>query len=263
MAQPVEYVLDVGQSEILYFPLYSIQGACQADLVSADEAEKTDPGKSGTFSREEVSQIRREYCLGGLTREDLNPDPFAQFEKWFEQACQVGIQDPNAMSLATAGAGGRVTLRTVLLKGMDSRGFAFYTNLESTKARQMAENPQVSLLFPWLVLERQVIVTGQVETLSKGEILKYFLTRPLDSQLAAWSSPQSRVISSRSLLEMKFSEMKRKFSEGKVPVPSFWGGYRVVPETLEFWQGRPNRLHDRFVYSREEGNSWRLERMAP
>jgi pyridoxamine 5'-phosphate oxidase len=237
--------------------------------VSATDSKANDGIQSagrapGTFTPDEISRMRREYARGGLQREDLNCDPFAQFEIWFMQACEAGLLEPNAMSLATASPEGQPTLRTVLLKQFDHRGFVFFTNLESTKAKQLTVNPQASLLFPWLALERQVIILGAVERISTGEVLKYFVSRPFGSQLAAWSSPQSSVITSRGLLEMKFEEMKRKFSEGKVPLPSFWGGYRVLPRSFEFWQGRPNRLHDRFLYSREGGkNDWKLERLAP
>jgi pyridoxamine 5'-phosphate oxidase len=167
------------------------------------------------------------------------------------------------MSLATAGADGHPLLRTVLLKGLDARGFVFFTNLESRKARQLAENPHASLLFPWLLLERQVIVTGPVEKLSTAEVLKYFLSRPRDSQLAAWASAQSTVIASRKVLEMEWARMKARFGAGEVPLPSFWGGFRVKPETIEFWQGRQSRLHDRFEYKRQQDGAWRLDRLAP
>jgi len=207
--------------------------------------------------------MRRDYAEHGLRREDLDADPIRQFERWFQEACSAGLLEPNAMSLATSSADGRPTLRTVLLKGFDSRGFVFFTNLESTKARQIAENNRVALLFPWIALERQVSITGSAEKLGSMEVLRYFITRPFGSQLAAWTSPQSRVITSRSILEGKLAEMKRKFSEGKVPVPSFWGGYRVSPHTIEFWQGRTNRLHDRFQYSLEPDGSWSCQRLAP
>lgn len=167
------------------------------------------------------------------------------------------------MSLATAWKDGRPLVRTVLLKGVDSRGFVFYTNLESRKARQLAENPNASLLFPWLALERQVIVTGPVSRLSTIEALKYFAIRPRDSQISAWASPQSSKISSRRFLEIEWENMKRKFGEGKVPLPPFWGGYRVAPETVEFWQGGQNRLHDRFEYTRQSNGSWTIDRLAP
>ena len=154
-------------------------------------------------------------------------------------------------------------LRTVLCKGYDRSGFIFYTNIESTKATQIAANANVSLLFPWLQLERQVIINGTAERMSAGEVLKYFVTRPFESRLAAWTSQQSSIVTTRKLLEMKFAEMKRKFADGEVPVPSFWGGFRVKPRTIEFWQGRPSRLHDRFLYSRGESDRWKIERLAP
>ena len=210
--------------------------------------------------------MRREYGRDGLVREELHDDPFAQFEVWFKEAREAGVIEPNAMSLATATPEGRTSLRTVLMKGFDQHGFVFYTNLESTKSRQIQSNPRVSLLFPWLLLERQVIVNGTAEKLSSREALKYFLTRPYGSQLAAWTSPQSSVVTTRGLLEAKLEEIKRKFSEGRVPLPSFWGGYRVTPRTVEFWQGRPNRLHDRFLYTRvddEASGPWKIERLAP
>ena len=167
------------------------------------------------------------------------------------------------MSLATVGADGCPLVRTVLLKGLDARGFVFFTNLESRKARQIGENSHVSMLFPWLPLERQVIVTGTAARLSMGESLKYFLTRPRDSKLGAWASQQSRVISTRKVLEMEWAHLKAKFAAGEVPMPSFWGGFRVQPETVEFWQGGANRLHDRFQYSRQGDGTWRIERLAP
>ncbi len=207
--------------------------------------------------------MRRDYSAAPLHRRDLKPDPFDQFGQWFEEACASGIPEPNAMSLATVGADGRPTLRTVLLKKWDRDGFVFFTNLESRKARQIAENPNVALLFPWLALQRQVAITGPAERLPTAEVLAYFITRPLDSQLAAWASPQSRVISARALLEAKWEEMKRKFREGRVPLPSFWGGYRVRPRDFEFWQGRPSRLHDRFLYTPRPDGGWQIERLAP
>jgi pyridoxamine 5'-phosphate oxidase len=207
--------------------------------------------------------MRRDYGLAQLRREDLHADPIAQFEKWLGEAAREQIVEPNAMSLATVGSDGRPLVRTVLLKALDVRGFVFFTNLESRKARQIAENPHVSLLFPWLPLERQVIVTGVAAKLSAGESLKYFLTRPHDSQLAAWASRQSRVVSSRKLLEIEWEHLKAKFKAGKVPLPSFWGGFRVKPETIEFWQGGPIRLHDRFQYSRQADDGWVIERLAP
>jgi pyridoxamine 5'-phosphate oxidase len=210
-----------------------------------------------------LADIRTAYTRGQLRRADLHEDPIEQFNRWLKDACDAGIAEPTAMSLATAGDDGRPTLRTVLLKGLDARGFVFFSNLESRKALQLAQNPNVALLFPWLPLERQVAVTGPVEKLSSAEVLKYFLTRPRDSQLAAWASRQSTVISSRKILEMEWAQMKAKFGAGQVPLPSFWGGYRVKPQTIEFWQGRQNRLHDRFEYTLEPDGAWRLDRLAP
>jgi pyridoxamine 5'-phosphate oxidase len=206
---------------------------------------------------------RSEYTRGELHRADLNPSPFEQFALWFGQAAQAGVKEHNAMSLATVGSDGRPLVRTVLLKSYDDRGFVFYTNLESRKARQISENAYVSLLFPWLTLERQVIISGAAERVSTAETLTYFVTRPRGSQLGAWVSQQSSVITTRKLLEMKWEELKRKFGEGEIPLPSWWGGYRVVPREIEFWQGRPSRLHDRFMYSRQPDSSWTIARLAP
>ena len=208
-------------------------------------------------------ETRSEYARGELDLDQLKPSPFDQFALWFGQAMEAKVIEPNAMSLATAGADERPLVRTVLMKSYDERGFVFYTNLESRKARQMAENANVSLLFPWLALERQVIVGGSVERVSTAETLAYFMTRPRGSQLGAWVSAQSSVITTRSLLEQKLEEMKRKFAEGLVPLPSFWGGYRVAPREIEFWQGRRSRLHDRFLYARQPDGSWRIDRLAP
>jgi pyridoxamine-phosphate oxidase len=209
------------------------------------------------------ANLRENYESGALHREDLDADPVVQFRKWFEEAVASGkVCEPNAMTLATANAAGRVTARTVLLKAYDEKGFVFFTNYTSVKARQIAENPQVALLFPWLPLERQVSIQGRAERISAAESLAYFVSRPFTSRVGAWVSHQSRVISSRKLLEMKFEEMRRKFANGEVPLPDFWGGYRVVPEAVEFWQGRTSRLHDRFLYTRE-GGGWRIDRLSP
>jgi pyridoxamine 5'-phosphate oxidase len=211
----------------------------------------------------ELEDFRREYLQAGLHRKDLSPDPIEQFESWLAQAVAGGITDPTAMVLATVEAGARPWQRIVLLKDFGHQGFVFYTNLESRKARAIAENPCVSLLFPWNVLERQVIVAGRVERLSMKETARYFLSRPRESQLAAWASAQSRPLSARLVLEQKMAEMKDKFSQGKIPLPGFWGGFRVVPEQVEFWQGGANRLHDRFLYSRQGDLDWSIERLAP
>ena len=210
----------------------------------------------------DLSDFRKEYSDRGLHREDLDADPMLQFERWFRQATELQLHEPNAMSLATADAAGRPLLRTVLLKYFDHRGFVFFTNYESRKARHIAENPHVSLLFPWIPLERQVVVQGRAEKIPAAESLKYFTSRPRESQLGAWVSNQSSVISSRKLLLAKLAEIRDKFSHGEIPLPSFWGGFRVVPDHIEFWQGGSARLHDRFLYRRED-DAWNIERLSP
>ena len=210
-----------------------------------------------------LEELRRNYASRSLDLADLQPDPFAQFDTWMREAIETQLLEPNAMSLATVGPAGAPSLRTVLLKGFDARGFVFYTNYASRKARDLAANAQVALLFQWLPLERQVSVTGRAEKISAVESLKYFLTRPRDSQIGAWASRQSEVITTRSLLEQKFAEMKAKFAAGEIPLPSDWGGYRVTPATFEFWQGRPSRLHDRFRYGRPDDGTWQIERLMP
>jgi pyridoxamine 5'-phosphate oxidase len=211
----------------------------------------------------DIAAMRAEYTKGELNREDLKANPIEQFAAWFDQACKAGILEPNAMSLATVSSSGEPSLRTVLLKSYDANGFLFFTNLESQKAREIAGNNHVALLFPWLLLERQVIIRGTAERISMAETLKYFLTRPRGSQLAAWISLQSSVISSRKVLEMQWEQMKRNFEGGQIPLPSFWGGFRVKPAKIEFWQGRASRLHDRFLYSAQTSGGWNIERISP
>lgn len=210
----------------------------------------------------DLSDFRKEYSAKGLHREDLDENPIRQFERWFKQAVELEVHEPNAMSLATVDPDGMPLLRTVLLKYFGPTGFVFFTNYESRKAAHIAANPRVSLLFPWITLERQVVVQGRAERIGTAESLRYFATRPRESQIGAWVSNQSSVVSSRKLLMQKLDELKRKFSEGEVPLPSFWGGFRVVPETIEFWQGGPARLHDRFLYVRQ-GDDWAIERLSP
>ena len=211
----------------------------------------------------DVSDLRRSATGPALEREDLHQEPIVQFEHWFRDACEAISMEPNAMSLATVDDAGRPSTRTVLLKSFDEHGFVFYTNLESVKAEHIAANPEVSLLFFWREFARQVSIRGTAEKIPTSETLKYFMTRPRGSQIGAWISAQSTVISSRSLLEAKFEEMKRKFADKEVPLPSFWGGYRVAPLEMEFWQGRENRLHDRFLYTRQTDDGWRIDRLAP
>jgi pyridoxamine 5'-phosphate oxidase len=212
-------------------------------------------------SHPDVAELRRNYTRDGLRRADLSDDPVAQFRQWFGEAVAAELVEPNAMVLATTN-GQRPSARTVLLKAYDERGFVFFTNYESRKARDIAADANVSLLFPWYPLERQVGILGHAERISAAESLAYFASRPHGSRLGAWVSQQSAVINSRRFLEMKWDEMKRKFADGEIPLPSFWGGIRVVPTEIEFWQGRENRLHDRFRYTRA-GDAWTIERLAP
>ncbi|MCT0229920.1 pyridoxamine 5'-phosphate oxidase [Synechococcus sp. CS-1324] len=218
------------------------------------------------------AQLRRDYRREALRRADLAADPVAQFRRWFDQAVAAELSEANAMVLGTSD-GARPSARTVLLKAFDVRGFVFFTHYESRKATEIAAHPQVSLLFPWYGLERQVIVLGRAERISTAESLAYFLSRPVGSRLGAWVSQQSAVISSRSLLEAQWEAMARRFAGGEVPLPPAWGGLRVVPVEFEFWQGRQNRLHDRFRYrpsepaatsgAGAEASAWLIERLAP
>lgn len=210
-----------------------------------------------------LEDFRREFTQGGLRRESLASSPFEQFEVWMRQALASGISDPNAMTVATVDADGQPSQRIVLLKHADDRGFVFYTNLGSQKAQDLAHNPKISLHFPWHMLERQVKIRGVAEPLSATEVLSYFVSRPRESQLGAWASHQSQKISSRELLMQQFDAMKRKFARGDIPVPDFWGGYRVIPSYIEFWQGGAHRLHDRFLYSRGADNTWSIDRLEP
>ena len=211
----------------------------------------------------DVSGLRRSATGPVLEREDLDDDPILQFERWFRDACDSDRMDPNAMALSTVDAEHRPASRTVLLKYFDKRGFVFFTNLESSKAAHIAVNANVALLFFWRELGRQISIRGTAAKVSTAETLKYFATRPRGSQIGAWVSSQSSVVSTRSLLEAKFEELKQKFRDKDIPLPSFWGGYRVTPLEIEFWQGRENRLHDRFLYTRQDDDHWRIDRLAP
>lgn len=206
---------------------------------------------------------RREYTAGGLTRDQLDPSPIRQFEGWLQQAVDAGLADPTAMSLATVDAQGQPWQRIVLLKGLSDEGLVFYTNHASDKAQAMAAEPRVSVLFPWNELDRQVIVGGTVTKMGMVESASYFLSRPRESQIAAWASRQSRPIAKRALLEEEVRKLRQKFADGAVPVPDFWGGYRIYPTRMEFWQGGEHRLHDRFRYSRDTDDQWQINQLQP
>ena len=209
-----------------------------------------------------VADMRREYLKTALTEADAPADPLALFERWFADAARAEVRDANAMTLASADPSGAPSARIVLLKGVDERGFVFYTDYRSRKARELEANPHAALLFYWPELERQVRVTGPVSRVSRSETDAYFSTRPRGSQIGAWASEQSSAIARRSTLDDAVAEVERRFAGADVPAPGHWGGYRVTPESVEFWQGRENRLHDRLRYVRD-GEGWQLERLAP
>ncbi|HSI09776.1 MAG TPA: pyridoxamine 5'-phosphate oxidase [Rariglobus sp.] len=209
-----------------------------------------------------LADLRKDYSMSGLLEKDLTRDPFRQFDKWFQEAEAAKLVEPNAMTLATSTKDGRPSARTVLLKGVDGRGFVFYTNYESRKGRELAENPRASLLLPWIALERQVIIEGSLVKLSREESAAYFHSRPRASQLGAWVSQQSAIITGRSVLEDAMKALEKKHAGAEIPLPPAWGGYRLSPESVEFWQGRRSRLHDRLRYRRENGE-WIVERLAP
>jgi pyridoxamine 5'-phosphate oxidase len=210
----------------------------------------------------DIHGLRREYANHGLDHGELDADPIAQFRVWFKQACDAGILEPNALVLATVSPEGAPTSRVLLLKAFDQRGFTFFTNFNGRKATDLATNPRASMTFPWIDLERQVHLQGKVERVSEAETLAYFLSRPYGSQLGAWASDQSQPIADRQALERRMQELRDLHPEGKVPLPPHWGGLRLIPETVEFWQGRPSRLHDRFLYTRK-GQSWVIQRLQP
>lgn len=247
-----------------------------------------DRSKSLAYIRPDMSiaDLRREYNLGGLRRADLDPDPIVQFRKWFEQAAGERVSgrvrkyliaayktvfgfknaeliDVNAATLATADKEGRPSARVVLLKGMDDRGFIFYTNYDSRKGRELTENPHASLVFYWPDQERQVCIAGEVSKVSREESETYFRSRPRGSRLAAWASQQSEVLEDRSVLEKRWQELQKQYPGEEVPMPPYWGGFVVAPVRIEFWQGRPSRLHDRFRYLKQPDRTWRIERLSP
>jgi len=211
----------------------------------------------------DLESLRREYLQGGLSRDELAEDPFEQFSLWMQQAIKLKLGDPTAMTVATVSADGQPSQRIVLLKHFDTSGFVFYTNYGSRKADELSGSGKISLHFPWHPIERQVKVCGEAVKISSAESLKYFLSRPKDSQIAAVASQQSSVLTSRSFLLNQFESLKQKYNHGEIPLPDFWGGYRVEPKEIEFWQGGANRLHDRFRYLLKEDASWSIDRLAP
>ncbi len=210
-----------------------------------------------------IEDARREYQYGRLMRDSLRDCPFEQFQLWLDQAVSSDIVDPTAMAVTTVDADARPWTRAVLLKGFDSRGFVFFTNLGSRKAASIARNHHVSLHFPWFRIERQVSVSGTAEQVARAEVEKYFASRPRDSQIAAWASRQSAPLESRQALEAEFAAIEQRFAGGEVPTPEFWGGYRVTPAEFQFWQGGENRLHDRYQYLQATADAWRIQQLAP
>ncbi len=206
---------------------------------------------------------RYEHAAHGLRRRDLDPDPIKQFSNWFTAAIEAEIRDVNATSLATAGRDGKPTVRIVLLKGFDSDGFVFFTNYESEKGLQLEANPYAALAFYWIELDRQIRISGKAEKTSREESERYFRSRPIGSQLGAWASRQSEVLDGRRVLDARMAEMTERYADKPIPLPPHWGGYRLKPDVMEFWQGRPNRLHDRFRYRLQSDGSWLIERLAP
>lgn len=210
-----------------------------------------------------MDKLRREYADTGLDERDVDANPFNQFETWFQEAIDAKIDLPDAMTLATATRDGMPSARIVLLRGLDERGFVFYTDYESQKGEELAENPNAALVFYWRELDRQVRITGQVSKVSRENSNNYFQTRPVDSRLAALASKQSEVIPNRAVLEERFKELAAQYQDEEIPLPSDWGGYRLSPNMIEFWSGRPSRLHDRLRYTIQPDNNWRIERISP
>ena len=210
-----------------------------------------------------IDEIRERYSQAGLSETALNPDPILQFGQWLQEAAAAGVFEPGAACLATASRQGEPSARMVLLKGVEERGFIFFTNYESPKARELAENPQAALVVSWVELARQVRISGSVERISREQSARYFETRPAGSRLSAWASHQSEVIDSRQVLEERMQRLRTRFGDGEIPLPPFWGGYCLSPTRIEFWQGRPDRLNDRLRYRRQAEAQWVLERLAP
>ena len=231
--------------------------------TGADRATRG-PGRGISFEAMSISDLRRSYALARLDEADVSHDPIVEFSRWFAEALEAQLPEPNAMTLATATADGVPSARIVLLKAFDERGFVFFSDYRSRKGGELEENPRAALVFLWKELERQVRITGGVAFTSHAESEEYFRSRPLGSRLGAWASHQSRVIPGRKALEEDVREVEQRFGNGDIPLPPHWGGYRVVPDTIEFWQGRESRLHDRIMYVRESGGKkWRVERLSP
>jgi len=239
----------------------SERGNSRSYAMVAEESQGANNGNSTMNS--DVANLRRDYARAGLNESDVDPNPIIQFQTWFDEALSADLADANAMTLATANAEGKPSARIVLLKEVDDRGFVFYTNYQSRKGQELAVNSWAALVFWWAELERQVRIEGEVEQVSNDESLDYFASRPFGSQLGAWASQQSTVIDSRSEIEDKMQELEQKYDNQTVPKPPYWGGYRLISTEIEFWQGRPNRLHDRLRYRKHADGSWFIERLAP
>lgn len=215
------------------------------------------------LSDKSISHLRKEYTIAGLTENELDPNPFKQFRKWLNQALGAGLPEPTAMTLATATKGGKPSARIVLLKNVDEEGFVFFTNYGSRKGRELLKNPAAALVFHWVELERQVRIIGTAKKVSREESAQYFRTRPIGSQLGAWASKQSEILESRQEIEKRVLELEAQYANKEIPVPPAWGGFRIKPTEIEFWQGKPNRLHDRLRYAPNRGGKWRIERLSP